>query len=242
MSYFDDFDTFIFFFLQTKCGRQRLSLLHYFCEHEPVAVIDVLYSLKLSIQQSVCDELKLYQLFRFCVLIDIITEFLVQNAQSSVHENVIGFFVKDFVYFFGNIMSGSGNAEKMKLAACNYFYQFNQKILPKCAEHFQPHLNYVVSVLMPMTKVKPPKIINKAFDLLNFLIVEQRDALHMYIGLLDSFPSMREFDNLRQIQNDAKYDGKTFSLLDEIECFLAIDKRKTEGLLSLKEHVTKYIL
>lgn len=202
-----------------------------------MAVINILYSLKLSIQQSVCVELKLYQLFRLCVLIEIITEFLVENAQNSVHENVVEFFVKDFVYFFGNIISGSGNAEKMKLAACNYFYRFNQQILPKCADQFQPHLNYVVSVLMPMTKVKPPKIINKAMDLLNFLIVEQRDALHMYIGLLDSFPSSPEFDELRKIQTDSKYDGKTFTLLDEIDCFLDIDKRKTEGLLSLKEHV-----
>lgn len=210
-----------------------------------MAVINILYTLKLSIQQSLCDELKLYQLFRLCVLIEIITaEFLVKNAQNAVHEKIIEFFVKDFIYFFGNIISGSGNADKidksnfkMKLAACNYFYRFNQKILPKCADQFQPHLNYVVSVLMPMTKLKPPKIVNKAMDLLNFLIVEQRDALHMYIGLLDSFPLTPEFDRLRHIQNDSKYDGKTFTLLDEIECFLAIDKRKTEGLLSLKEHV-----
>lgn len=171
-------------------------------------------------------------------MIEIITEFLVKNAQNSVHENVIEFFVKDFVYFFGNIISGSYNADKMKLAACNYFDRFNRKILPQCADQFQPHLNYVVSVLMPMTKIKPIKIINKAMNLLDFLIVKQRDALHMYIGLLDSFPPSPEFDKLRQIQNDTKYDGKTFTLLDEIECFLAIDKRKTEGLLSLKEHVT----
>lgn len=202
-----------------------------------MTVTNILYSLKLNIQQCLCEELKLYQLFRICALIDIITEFLAKNAQNSVHKNVIEFFVRDFIYFFGNLISGSANADKMKLAACNYFYRFNRKILPKCAEQFQPHLNYVVSVLMPMTKVKPPKIINKAMDLLNFLIVEQRDALHMYIGLLDSFPSSPEFDRLRQIQNDSKYDGKTFTLLDEIECFLAIDKRKTEGLLSLKEHV-----
>lgn len=209
-----------------------------------MAVINVLYSLKLSIQQSLCEELKLNQLFRLCVLIDIITtEFLVKHAQSVAHQNVIEFFVKDFIYFFGNIIisSGSVNGDKMKikLAAGNYLYRFSKLILPSVGKQFQPHLNYVVSVLMPMTKVKPLKIVNKAMELLNFLIVEQRNALHMYIGLLDTFPSSPEFAKLRQIQNDSKYDGKTFTLLDEIECFLAIDKRKKEGLLSLKEHVTK---
>lgn len=203
-----------------------------------MAVINIINRLKLSIQSSLTLELKLYQLFRLCVLIEIITEFLVTKAQNAAHKNTIEFFVRDFIYFFGNIISGSGNAEKMKLATCNYFSaKFCPTILPKCVDQFEPHLNYVVSVLMPMTKLKPPKIVNKAMDLLNFLIVEQRDALHMYIGLLDSFPLSPEFDSLRHIQNESKYDGKTFTLLDEIECFLAIDKRKTEGLLSLKEHV-----
>lgn len=211
-----------------------MNILTYFCKYEPVAVIDVLYSLKLSIQKAVCDELKLYQLFRACILIDLIAEFLAQNSLNDY--DAISFFVRDFVYFFGNIITTT-KSDKLKLAACNYFFKFMQKILPNCAQHFQTHLNYVVSVLMPITKKSSTKIVNMAMELLNFLIIDQRNVLSKEIGRLDSFPAQPEFDNLREIQNQTKYEGKTFSLLDEMEYFLAVDKRKAEGLLSLKEHV-----
>lgn len=73
---------------------------------------------------------------------------------------------------------------------------------------------------------------------LQFLIAKQTNALRLAIGELDSFPMHNEFNELRKIQHDVKYNGKSFSLLEEIEYFLLVDKRKIEGLLSLKEHVS----
>lgn len=72
---------------------------------------------------------------------------------------------------------------------------------------------------------------------LRFLIIGQTSALKEAIGLLDSFPMQPDFEDLRTIQNNVKYNGKSFSLLEEIEYFLSVEKRKVEGLLSLKEHV-----
>lgn len=74
-------------------------------------------------------------------------------------------------------------------------------------------------------------------NLLIFLVDNQKNVMHEAIGRLDSFPIHAEFNNLREIQNNAKYNGRTFSLRDEIEYFLSVEKRKIEGLLSLKEHV-----
>lgn len=204
----------------------------------PHKVINILYSLKLLVQKAVCDELKFTQLFRVCVLIDTIVDFLIENAPKANQSQVVGFFIRDFVHFFGNAIS-SDCSDKLKLATCKYFRQLCGRILPSCAVQFQAHLNYIVSILMPITKIKQQTKISKAgMDLLHFLVANQTDVLKMAIGQLDSFPAQSEFNELKQIQSTVKYNGKSFSLLEEIEYFLLVDKRKVEGLLSLKEHVS----
>lgn len=205
----------------------------------PRKVINTLYVLKLHFQQSTCEEQKLQRLFRACTLIEIVLDFIITYAEETTHANTIGFFIRDFIYFFGNVISNSECTNKLKLATCKYFHKFCEKILPACAKHFQSHLNYIVSILLNITKtdLSKTKIFEAGMALLHFLIAEQTDALQVAIGELDSFPMLMEFDELRQIQHNAKYNGKSFSLLEEIEYFLSVDKRKVEGLLSLKEHV-----
>lgn len=203
----------------------------------------MLYVLKLHYQQSTCEEHSLAQLFRVCALIEIIVSFIIEYAEETTHFNTIGFFIRDFVHFFGNVIISSGYANKLKLATCKYFYKFCEKTLPGCAKHFQSHLNYIVSILLQITKCdSQSKIFETAMALLHFLIAEQTDVLKEAIGELDSFPMHTEFNELRQIQLNVKYNGKSFSLLEEIEYFLKVDKRKVEGLLSLKEHVNIELL
>lgn len=196
--------------------------------------MNILYSLRLNLQNSFCEELKLSKMLQICVLIDIIVvDYLIENSKNRNQLNTVEFFIRDFVYFFGNTIS-SDCSDKMKFATCTFF----QKLLPDCAEFFQPHLNYVVSVLMPITKSEShTKIFEAGMKILRFLIVDQTSAMKEVIGRLDSFPSQAEFNELRQIQSDVKYNGQQFSLLQEIEYFLSVDERNLEGLLSLKEHV-----
>lgn len=228
--------------LKKKLQLQKKALtpsnvIHHFCEISPRKVINILYSLKLLVQKAVCDELKLTQLFRICVLIDTIVDFLIENARTANQSQVVGFFIRDFVHFFGNTIS-SDCTDKLKLATCKFFRKLCGRILPNCAVQFQAHLNYIVSILMPITKTKhQTKISTAGMDLLHFLIADQTDVLKMAIGQLDSFPTQSEFNELKQIQSNVKYNGKSFSLIEEIEYFLLVDKRKVEGLLSLKEHV-----
>lgn len=198
-----------------------------------------MYALKLDFQQTTCEEHSLAQLFRVCTLIEIIAGFIIEFAAEPTHSNTIGFFIRDFVHFFGNVISNSGSANKLKLATCKYFSKFCEKILPACAVHVQSHLNYIVSILLQITKTEPQStVFATGMELLHFLIAEQTGALEVAIGELDSFPMQTEFDELRQIQHDVKYKGNSFSLLEEIEYFLKVDKRKVEGLSSLKEHVS----
>lgn len=226
------------FSLQRKSSKPS-NVVHYFCAMAPRKVINTLYVLKLQFQQSTCEEHSLSELFRVCTLIEIIVGFIIEYAAEATHSNTIGFFIRDFVYFFGNVISSGECGDKLKLATCKYFYKFCEKILPACAKHFQSHLNYIVSILLQITRTEvQSKIFETGMALLQFLISEQTSALEVAIGELDSFPMQKEFDELRRIQHEVKYKGKSFSLLEEIEYFLKVEKRKVEGLLSLKEHVS----
>lgn len=227
-----------FFFLQRKSAKPS-NVIHHFCAVAPRKVIDTLYVLKLHFQQSTCEEQRLQRLFRVCALIEIIIDFIIEYSEEASHSNTIGFFIRDFIHFFGNVISNSVCADKLKLATCKYFHKICEKILPGCAKHFQSHLNYIVSILLNIAKadLSKTKIFETGMALLHCLIAEHTNALEVAIKELDSFPIQMEFDELRQIQHDVKYKGKSFSLLEEIEYFLLVDKRKVEGLLSLKEHV-----
>lgn len=226
-------------FIQQKALKST-NIIDHFCDKSPRKIVNVLYSLKLLLQNATCDELKLSQMLRICVFIEMITDFLIENAHKKSQFHAVGFFVRDFIYFFGNIICSDYNV-KLKLAACRYLLKFCGKILPGCGEHVQTHLNYIVSVMMQITKTEAEaKIFAAGMDLLRFLIVDQTEVLKSAIGQLDSFPKLGDFDELRTIQNNVKYNGKEFTLLDEIEYFLSVEKRKVEGLLSLKEHVSRF--
>lgn len=217
------------------------NIMNHFCDTSPSKVLNILYSLKLNFQNAVCQQLKLSKLLQICTLIDLIVDdFLLENAKNQNQSHTVGFFIRDFVYFFGNTITNDQmtSSDTLKFATCKFFHKFCEKILPTCADHFQSHLNYVVSILIPITKsMQQTKIFDAGMSFLRFLIADQTDVLKQEIGQLDSFPMQPEFGDLRRIQNEVKYNGKSFSLLEEIEYFLSVDKRKIEGLLSLKEHV-----
>lgn len=176
-------------------------------------------------------------LFRICCLIDFIGDFLVVHAHNQQRSKTIVFFMQDALHLFGNTISGKVS-NKVKLAVCKYLLKFCQKILPRCANPFKQFLNYVVSFLMPIAKQKEHTVtVDEAMKILKFLIVEQGAHLKEAIAVLDSFPSQPKFEQLAEIHREAKYNGRAFTLSDEIEYFLKVDKRKVEGLLALKEQV-----
>lgn len=72
---------------------------------------------------------------------------------------------------------------------------------------------------------------------LNLLIIDQQEVLRDEIAKLDNFPVHEMFNELKNVHHTVKYKGKQFSLVEEVEHFLSMDKRKIEGLISLRENV-----
>lgn len=217
----------------------RNQLIVYQCEKHPYAVISALNSFKLRIQISKFIEQKFIHLFHICVLIEKIVPFLVSERQHLITRE---FFFQDLVYFFYNAIINENNSMELKTATCNYFFRFLKQILPVCADQLRPFLNHIVSALVPLIKGRQAATLSKlALDILQFLIVDQKEQLRDAIGTLDNFPADGALENMRAVHIDAKYNGRQFTLIDEIEYFLKVDKRKIEGLIALKEQVRQFV-
>lgn len=220
---------------QKKSSIHHVDIIEYFCLNTPTKIVNISLSLKAAVQNSGCDELKLCHLFRLCIWINFIADYMTENVENSSQAHTIAFFVRDIVAFFCNTIHAE-RSTKLKLATAEYFQKFCRKILPACAKHFQAHLNSVVSVLMALNK--PDAEHTMVMDFLRFLVIDQQQELHSAIGLLDGFPTDADFDELRDVQNDAKYQDRVFSLREEIEWFLSLQTHKIEGLLSLRDHLS----
>lgn len=248
------FSYFVFFWLKlsSSCGfllsllfQKKSSLqniIHDSCKTNPYSLVTLLNSLKQHLQEAKFVEQKFACLFRICILIDYISATVAQQTtENSQAYHINGFFIRDLIYFFCNAINNNEFTLTLQLATCKYFLRFCKTILPQCALNFKPFLNNIVSVLVPLIKQSDNrKLINASLDLLDFLINQQQKHLKDAIALLDNFPNNSIFDELRHVHTQIKYNGREFSLVEEIEYFLKVDKRKIEGLLSLRDHVSKH--
>lgn len=117
---------------------------------------------------------------------------------------------------------------------CFCFKSFLQQILPDCSKEFLPILNHVVTTLLPFCTDDTVTVSKMSFEILTFLIVEQKTELMTSIANLDNFPVGPLFEEMRESHALCKYKHEEFSLKDEIEHFLQNDQRKLEGLITLR--------
>jgi uncharacterized protein YdcH (DUF465 family) len=124
---------------------------------------------------------------------------------------------------------------------CYFFNNFLREILPDSSKEFKPVLNHIVSTLLPICSEESSTISKLAHGILTFLIVDQNNELDESIAALDNFPNRPIFDAMRESHTLCKYKGNEFTLRDEINHFLQNDRRKLEGLMTLKLAVSKFI-
>lgn len=215
-------------FQKTKDPSNQITI---FCKTEPFHVQNLLISIKTKIQNSSILEQKLQYFFQLCILIRLLTDFLQSNEDS----NAKIFFVRDICYYLCHLMSHP-DKNVLNQAAGEFFNKFTNAI---DVELFAPHMNLIVSTLVPLCKSEIQFFSDLSLKTLKFFIQEKNHMLMNSIGLLDNFPEDELFDEMRKIYEQAKYrDGRIFTLREEIEHFLQNDNRRVEGLIQLRQHVS----
>lgn len=81
----------------------------------PAKVVNTLLSLKKSIQESRCEELKLCHLFRLSIWIGFMLEYVLLSADDPNQSHSVAFLVRDIVSYICNTIRGESSI-KIKLA------------------------------------------------------------------------------------------------------------------------------
>lgn len=192
----------------------------------------------MKIQSSVFDDNKLTELFRLCIIIEELSETLIESLDAELESNK-HFFFGDILHYFGNAIVSGQNSKQIKQAMCHYLRTFLRRLLPIGSEYVKEHLYFIVSTLVPIIKDNDNEEFGKiALEILRVLLIEHKQVLRDVIALLDHFPLQETFTEMREIHRDIKYFAKSdFSLVEEIEYFLKLENRSIEGLQVLKDQV-----
>ena len=70
--------------------------------------------------------------------------------------------------------------------------------------------------------------------------MEHQEILKEEIAKLDNFPNEEIFIGFKEMHLQLKYNGKEFTLEEEVTHFLSVDKRKIEGLIALRQNVSGF--
>lgn len=86
-------------------------------------MINISLSLKKTIQESRSNELKLCHLFRLCIWIGFMLEYMMYSVDDPNQSHIIAFFVRDIVSYVCNTIRGESSI-KIKLAIGKIIYDF----------------------------------------------------------------------------------------------------------------------
>ncbi|XP_076381605.1 serine/threonine-protein kinase tefu isoform X2 [Megalopta genalis] len=172
-----------------------------------------------------------HQYMFFCTLI-------VQKLQQDNFDTLSMYIVKDISYSLLHIIKGHDDI--LLEIASKYFYEFVKQVLPIRHEEIKEILSFTVTTLIPIVQAEKMPV---TLEILNFLLIEQKDMLNDAIEKLNSFPNVPIFHEIRNVHNALKYKtGKIYTLQEEVQHFLnsSIDKNinySLEDILHLRQQL-----
>lgn len=242
-----EFDKCLAYVQENGTAYRESTLLLNLCQNTPHCIHKLAQHLKLRLQRVRRADQQLQTLYQYAVLVQHIVEFMVREAPNTAADNAKCFFLRDIMAFLCNLLV-QHNAPNQSPSALHAVLELLlivcERLLPKRAALLRPHFNGIVATLLRIATASrvgaaPFAVLLRA---LRFLIVEQRTTFGAEIALLDNFPVHlgASFDELRRTHALIKFGGrhKEFTLREELECFLRISDRKTEGLVALREQMS----
>ncbi|CRK98224.1 CLUMA_CG011587, isoform A [Clunio marinus] len=239
----NDFDKCLNYLKTFFAVPKTKSILTFFCRQPNFCqfIERLLMMQKKKIQSTSLKEHKMLYLLQYCVLVKKLFEYL--KGPVDVEKSIKGFIVRDVANFLCFLLLDDKFGLRLPETALNFLEIFLKEILPECSIDVKPFLNKIVSSLVNICKLekgsKLKSLQKKCLGIIQFLVLDQQSSLDDEIALLDKFPAGQEFEDVCETQLRVKYKDGKFSLSQEIEHFLAVEKRKFEGLVALREHLAE---
>lgn len=218
------------------------NLFTFFCYQRAHFIEKMLMQQKDRIRSTSLKEHKILYLLQYCMLVEKLVDYLQASLpQSQTGKNIKDYTVREITFFLCCMILNDQHGLKLRETATTFLLIFLKKILPAAAPQVETQLNQIITSLVSICKKSKGTVMtsfeNKCMAVIKFLVINQKQSLNDQIADLDTFPDSPEFVDLRECQLEAKYHGKSFTLVEEIQHFLKIKKRKIEGLIELRHHL-----
>lgn len=200
-------------YMEENFFTQEMNIQYVLARNCPNVLQKILLYLISNIYKKEFEEHRIkafHQYIYFCTLI-------IDKLKQNYFDTLSMYVIKDIGYSFLHIIKMYDNS--LRDLACKYFLQFIKCILPERNEEVKEIMNFTVITLVSIAQTGKTPV---SLEILEFLIIDQKEILCDAIEKLCSFPNVPIFQEIRNIHNNLKYKaGKdVYSLEEEVQHFL----------------------
>nr|XP_014351298.1 PREDICTED: serine-protein kinase ATM [Latimeria chalumnae] len=231
----------------SSCHKTKLKSLVAILSKNPDSIQRIL----LAICKQAAEATNIYEKHRILIIYRFFVNLLLKEIQETLG-GAWAFILRDVIYtLIHHVNSRPAHMDEVSSRSfslcfdllcfvCHTAVQF-------CGDALESHLHVIVGTLTPLVSERL-EIRQQVLNLLKYLVIDNQnnENLHQAIKLLDPFPDLPAFKDLRAIQQKLKFIGGPFTLLEEINHFLSISYcdslplTRLEGLNELKKQLEQH--
>lgn len=194
------------------------SLQYHLATKEMSKLQKILMNLVKNIYDVKFTEYKLKALLQYIYFCTVIME----GSKFNYFDSISIYLIREISYSLIHFIKDK--IDILSETACKYFHIFLKNVLPERRVEIEEHLNYYVTILVPVAQSEKTPI---AIELLEYLIIEQKELFSDAIGKLNMFPNQPKFQRILNVYNSLKYKNiKKYDLEEEIQHFLNATNQK----------------
>ncbi|XP_041660775.1 serine-protein kinase ATM isoform X2 [Cheilinus undulatus] len=212
-----------------KATLDYLSMCHS-ANHK--SLVSILSKTPISIQRillAVCEKAaettNSYERHRILLMYHLFVSLLLQEVKDGLG-GAWAFVLRDVIYtLIHHINSRPVQCDEVSSRSlslcCDLLTSVCEAALQFCDDALDCHLQVIIATLTAQVTSRPA-ISQQVLSLLQFLVIDNKQKLKGAISRLEPFPDLPEFQELRSVQQQLKYNTGTFTLRQEISHFLSV--------------------
>ncbi|XP_020498541.2 serine-protein kinase ATM [Labrus bergylta] len=212
-----------------KATLDYLSMCH---STNQKSLVTILSKTPISIQRillAVCEKAaettNSYELHRILLMYHLFVNLLLREVKDGLG-GAWAFVLRDVIYtLIHHINSRPVQCDEVSIRSlslcCDLLTSVCGAALQFCDDALDCHLQVIIGTLTAQV-TSLPAISQQVLSLLRFLVIENKQKLKGAISRLEPFPDLPDFQELRSVQRQLKYNNGTFTLRQEISHFLSV--------------------
>ncbi|KAM6987939.1 serine-protein kinase ATM isoform 2-T2 [Tautogolabrus adspersus] len=196
------------------------------------SLVAILSKTPISIQRillAVCEKAaettNSYELHRILLMYHLFVNLLLREVKDGLG-GAWAFVLRDVIYtLIHHINSRPVQCDEVSIRSlslcCDLLTSVCGAALQFCDDALDCHLQVIIGTLTAQV-TSWPAISQQVLSLVRFLVIENKQKLKGAISRLEPFPDLPDFQELRSVQQQLKYNNGTFTLRQEISHFLSV--------------------